>query len=229
MNAHPSYQNRWRWFALCLVLGVAATCFAAPASQTEPAEMPSDDHGDGLRAEGLIAGKLRSIVIPEVRLVDATVEEAIDFLRTRVFELDPDQDPNTRGVNIVMQPGAADEAPRINLDVRGIPAGEALRYITDLAGLTYQIDAFAVIVGPPELQRTLYTRRFQVTPDSLPIVLPEITFGEGASAFFDRDTSTLVVRNTLAELEWLDAILGGRDEESRQSGNEEMQKNHAQP
>ena len=244
MNAYPSYQNRWRWFARCLVLGVAATCFATPASEAEPAEMPFDHHGDGLRAEGLIAGKLRSIVIPEIRLVDATVEEAIDFLRTRVFELDPDPNPQTRGVNMVVEPLAANEAvPRITLHVRDVPAGDALRYITDLTALTYRIDDFAVIVtllhngGPP----VLVTRRYRVPPDFIKLALPDdaavpiqdpffspdpdapprpptakdvlaaqgVTFGEGARVFFDRDRSSLIVRNTRAQHDLIEAIWGG--------------------
>lgn len=197
----------------------------------------------GPRAEGLITEKLRSITIPTIEFTDATITEAIEYIRQRAQDLDPDPDPNTRGVNIVVQPGAADAAPRISLNVRQVPLGEALRYITDLAGLTYQIDAFAVIVVPPTgLVGTLYTRRYRVPPDFIrsaqmddgggpaddPFFQPTqrgparppnaqdvlgaqgVVFGEGASAFYDASTSTLVVRNTQAQLDLVEAIVEAR-------------------
>lgn len=219
--------------------------------ETQVPAIDLDQFTDGIgpagpTAEGLISAKLRSIVIPQIQFVDATIDEALEYLRLRAFELDTDPDPNTRGVNIVLQPGAADAAPRITLDVRQVPLAEALRYITDLAGLSYQIDAFAVIVVPPAgVVGTLYTRRFRVPPDFLrsaqlddggaavddpfapaaaagPARAPNaqdvlaaqgVTFGEGASAFYDRNTSTLVVRNTQAQLDLVENIVEGMIEE----------------
>jgi len=57
-----------------------------------------------------IQNKLNSIIIPKVEFKDATVREAIDFLKTKSRDLDHDPDPSRRGVNIVLQleaPGGA--------------------------------------------------------------------------------------------------------------------------
>ena len=51
-----------------------------------------------------IQNKLNSIIIPKVEFKDATVREAIDFLKTKSRDLDVrEQDPARRGVNIVLQ------------------------------------------------------------------------------------------------------------------------------
>jgi len=51
-----------------------------------------------------IQNKLNTIVIPRVEFKDATVREAIDFLKTKSRELDiREPDPARRGVNIVLQ------------------------------------------------------------------------------------------------------------------------------
>jgi general secretion pathway protein D len=49
-----------------------------------------------------IQRKLERIVIPKLELREATVREAIEFLKKKSFELDDPSDPN-RGVNIVMK------------------------------------------------------------------------------------------------------------------------------
>ncbi|HWL54229.1 MAG TPA: Amuc_1098 family type IV pilus outer membrane protein [Chthoniobacteraceae bacterium] len=62
-----------------------------------------------------INAKLNRIIIPRVEFRDATVREAIDFLKQKSRELDTSEpDPNRRGVNIVLQ-----------LDTAGAPAAPA--------------------------------------------------------------------------------------------------------
>ena len=47
---------------------------------------------------------LESIVIPKIRFEDATVEEAIDFLRIRAIELDPaHNDQEKKGVSFIIR------------------------------------------------------------------------------------------------------------------------------
>jgi general secretion pathway protein D len=51
-----------------------------------------------------ITNKLNSIIIPKIEFRDATVREAIDFLKQKSRELDVNtKDPTHRGVNIVLQ------------------------------------------------------------------------------------------------------------------------------
>ena len=59
-----------------------------------------------------IQNKLNTIILPKVEFKDATVREAIDFLKTKSRDLDiREPDPTRRGVNIVLQ-----------LDNPGVPA-----------------------------------------------------------------------------------------------------------
>lgn len=211
MNARPLHQTRWSWLIGCLASGVIAACIAVSATQAGDAPAPADDHGDGLPAEYLLAAKLRSIVIPEVNFDDVTLEEAIEFLVTRAHELDQDPIPSTRGLNIVIEQDAFDSAGQINLDIRQVPAGHALRYITDLAGVTYRIDGFSVIVEVPRPGPTVVTRRYPATLEALQFVSSEMVFREGAISLHDAETSTLVVRNTLTELAKLEAVLARND------------------
>ncbi|MEO5915273.1 MAG: hypothetical protein ABIS50_13645 [Luteolibacter sp.] len=50
-----------------------------------------------------IVSKLDAIVIPVVDFDNASAEEAIDFLRLRSLELDPDKEPSQRGVSFIVR------------------------------------------------------------------------------------------------------------------------------
>lgn len=47
--------------------------------------------------------KLNRIIIPQIQFRDATVREAIDFLKQKAYELDPEANPADKGVNIVLK------------------------------------------------------------------------------------------------------------------------------
>jgi len=158
--------------------------------------------------EAAIQRKLDSIILPVVTFRDATVREAIEFLKQESARLDvAEPDPTRKGVNIVLRlpsaggapsagapaqtqqvdpitgapiPSAAPSAPavgsaasaadaRIRLNLTNIPLGEALRYVTDLAGLKYKVEPYAVLVVPQsESTEALITKEFRVPPDFLP-------------------------------------------------------------
>lgn len=50
-----------------------------------------------------ITGKLNRIIFPRIEFKDATIREAIDYLKSRSRDLDPEPDPNRKGVNIVLK------------------------------------------------------------------------------------------------------------------------------
>ena len=154
-----------------------------------------------------IQNKLNHIIIPKIEFRDATVREAVDFLKQKSHDLDTQEpDPARRGVNIVLKlettPGlsvspaapaaAAPAVPglpldanaaapvtaaahpiapseaRITLSLTNIPLSEALRYITNLAGLKVKIDPYAVTIVPlSEPTDTLITKEYKVPPSFL--------------------------------------------------------------
>ncbi|MES2661660.1 MAG: hypothetical protein V4689_23785 [Verrucomicrobiota bacterium] len=132
-----------------------------------------------------IVNKLKTIVIPRIDFEDTSVEEAVDFLRLRVAELDVNElDPAKKGINFVIRhprPGAAGAADaatapdaasdpgtfRIKeLRIRNVPLAVALKYICDQAKLRYKVDDFAVtLVSLSEVDKELFTRTFRVPLD----------------------------------------------------------------
>lgn len=75
--------------------------------------------------------KAEKIIIPRMELRDAKLEEALDFLRVKSKELDPDK----QGVNIILANPTPARDARITLSLINVPLTEALRYVTELAGL----------------------------------------------------------------------------------------------
>jgi beta-lactamase regulating signal transducer with metallopeptidase domain len=84
--------------------------------------------------------RLGAIVIPELRLENATLSEALTFLAEKSRELDPAK----QGVNIVHLPAPGEPAPQLTVDLRSIPLTEALRYVADLSGYVLEYGATAV-------------------------------------------------------------------------------------
>lgn len=157
---------------------------------TVPPELPTDVD-PGLTPEGpgtgveRIRAKLNTITIPVVNFDNTTVEEALDFLRLRARELDPEG----IGLNfIVRRPGGGgaagggggaglglDDAPvaspgsiRIKeLKLRNMPLGAVLQYICDATRLRYKLDDHAVTLLPLGNVEAddLYNRTFTVPPN----------------------------------------------------------------
>jgi hypothetical protein len=204
--------------------------------------------------------KLKSIIIPVIDFEDTSVEEAIDFLRSRAMELDTNElDPSRKGINFVIHRprasgdagldadaagglGAASDPGRLRINelrLRNVPLGEALRYICEQTKLRYKIDEYAVTLVPAtETDEDLFTRSFKV-PANFPALLaggddaaaddpfsdgeptPEsgektledlfrdngVKFAEGSSAKFFPGSKTLLVRNSAANMEFIEQIV----------------------
>ncbi len=135
-----------------------------------------------------INAKLSRIIVPRLEFRQATVREAIEFLKDKSRELDiAEPDPNRRGVNIVLKTdGAAAAAPsvpglddtvlpdvpagggsdsQITLSLSNIPLGEALRYVANLASLKVKVEEYAVAIVPlSEPTDVLITKTYRVPP-----------------------------------------------------------------
>jgi general secretion pathway protein D len=159
---------------------------------------------DGSKYLGL---KLKTIIFPTVTFTGATIEEAIEFLRMKSRDLDPEPDPTKKGVNIILK--TADGAPStavISLDLKEVPMEEALRYVTELAQMKYKVEPHAVLVVPISEETTQqYTRTFRVPPDfagmtspsdAAPTTAPDPFAPAGAAA----GGSSLLKRKTAKEV-----------------------------
>jgi general secretion pathway protein D len=195
-----------------------------------------------------ITEKMNRIRFPSVQFAGASLEEAIEFLRVKSRDLDDQEsDPARKGVNIILKTGDTPITTTISIDLTDVPMSEALRYITELAGMKFKVDSYAVLVVPiSETSTEMYQRIFRVGPDFLSMggdaggaapaaapadpfapaaaagggsalitrktaldILKEqgITFGDGATAVFNKTTSQLIVRNTQPMLDLVEQFV----------------------
>jgi len=130
----------------------------------------------GAGNEVTIEAKLDRIVIPVIDMEDASLEEAVDFLRAQSRTLDTAElDPMRRGIEIVLQLGQSDtpegqavRSTRVNLKLRNVPLRQVLGYITKMTGTVWETQEFAVVIRPAGTSSdALVTRNYRVPPDFL--------------------------------------------------------------
>lgn len=95
------------------LLAAVDAAWEAPIPQDIPEQSPTSSAPNDI-ALGAASNlnKLKTIIIPAVKLDDATVEEAIDFLRKRSQALDSTPGPNgERGINFIVSNGDAGATP----------------------------------------------------------------------------------------------------------------------
>jgi general secretion pathway protein D len=135
--------------------------------------------------------KLEEIRLPSINFREATVREALDFVKQRAKALDTTEpDENKRGINIVLKldpsTQAADTAQRITLAFTDVPLGEALKYIATASGLKIKVEPYAVAVVPINEQTDiLITKEYKVSPgfiSSLPAAGGDAAAAGGAAA-----------------------------------------------
>lgn len=98
-------------------------------------------------AEPKLQQKLDEIILPTVQFRDATIEEAVEYLRVKSRDLDKKTaSPVFGGVSFILNKDKAAKTS-ISLDLKDIPLGVALRYCVESAGLKYRVDARAVMIA----------------------------------------------------------------------------------
>ncbi|MGI9243980.1 MAG: hypothetical protein ACR2RV_24500, partial [Verrucomicrobiales bacterium] len=79
-------------------------------------------------------------IIPQLDFNEATLEDAVDFLRQKSRELDPAKDPRQRGVNVVIRSkGGGKRQPGdglITLSMKNVSLKDAFTRLADLADMT---------------------------------------------------------------------------------------------
>lgn len=225
------------------------------------------DVSKDIKGTELIQSKLNRIIIPKIDLRDATVAEALDFLKQQSERLDNSPDSQRRGVNIILKldslaPSSASAptdptapapaapaqiaAKTITLQLANVPLYEALRYVSELAGLKIKVEPYAVSLVPvTDLSGDFITKEYRVpagfippqtvdpaagaaapsfgaSPTSGTARLPgradaktylesqSIPFPPGASATYIPAGSKLVVRNTLDNIDLIDAYISAQ-------------------
>lgn len=118
----------------------------------------------GVRRGGreTIQRKLREMVIAQVDFTEATLGEVMEYLRVRSRDLDP----TGKGVDFVNSVPADQPMKPISLNLREVPVEEVLRYVSDIAGITYKVEEFAVrLVSLADASADVISRTYRVPPD----------------------------------------------------------------
>jgi len=89
--------------------------------------------------------RLEELILPEVRLKNATFTTAIAYLRDQAMQASG----GSYAPNFVLQAGPEYAQRKVTLEVTSIPLSDALRYLCDMAGLRYRPDKHAIIISPP--------------------------------------------------------------------------------
>lgn len=120
--------------------------------------------------------KLESSIVPVVILEDVTLDEAIDFFRQQSIALDiATQDPEERGINVVIDVGDVDSpaaqsilSRTFSLNLRGVTLSTLLNYICEATGTMATHDRYAITILPSGSQSAdMMMRTFRVPPDFL--------------------------------------------------------------
>ena len=136
-----------------------------------------------------VKNKIDRIIIPKLALDQASLEEALEFLRLRAAENDKlESDPAKKGVNITVNLGASDSpiakkirSLRFDLQLSQVPLSQALKYITEMTKTSFTTDDFSVIIAPVgSVSEELVSRTYHVPPDFLSNINSGVVEAEGS-------------------------------------------------
>lgn len=136
-----------------------------------------------IRGTAGVNRKLDEIIIPTINFSDASIREALEFIRQRAGALDvTESDPSRKGINLVLKlkPGAPEENVLINLNLTDVPLRAAIDYVARAASMKLKVEPYAVVVVPEsEPIDILITKEYKVAPG----FISNLPDGGGAGGF----------------------------------------------
>jgi len=128
------------------VLGVITMALLAAASLTGAqgiTKKPADEEAKAVQDTKQIQDKLTSIIIDLIQFEDVSFASAVDFLRHKSKELDPEK----KGVNIILELTPDELKDKtITMTLENVPLREAIKYICGSANLDFQIDKSGIVI-----------------------------------------------------------------------------------
>ena len=126
-----------------------------------------------------ISAKLRDIKIERIDFSGAALEEVLEYLRVRARDLDP----QGKGIDFVM--GVAKDQPLkpVSLNLTNVPIEEVLRYVTEVSGVSYRVDEYAVrIISLSDTNQSIISKTYRVPPNFISTAPTEPAAGATAPA-----------------------------------------------
>lgn len=87
---------------------------------------------------------LSALILPQLQFKEASLGSALDFLKKKAADLSGGK----VAANFVVQPGIDQDNTRVTLNLSNIPFTEAVRYIGELANVTFEYQQYAIMVRP---------------------------------------------------------------------------------
>ncbi|TDU81044.1 general secretion pathway protein D [Prosthecobacter fusiformis] len=127
-----------------------------------------DGGRSGISATGALVGreaiqqKLRDLIINRIDFSGASIEEVVEYLRVRSRDLDP----AGKGVDFVISVPPEQMTRPISLNLKLVPIEEVLRYVTEMVGLTYRVEEYAVrLISLTQDADLMISKSYRVPPD----------------------------------------------------------------
>ena len=155
-----------------------------------------------------VRNKLDRIIIPKFALAQASLDEALDYLRIRAAENDSTElDPTLKGVNFTVNLGAPDSlvatkirSLRFDLQLTSVPISQVLKYITAATQTSYHTDDFAVnITAAGSNSAELISRIYRVPPDFISTLSSGVTEAASADPFAETPKAGLLPKRLGAQ------------------------------
>jgi len=89
-----------------------------------------------------ITAKASRIIVPRIEFRDATVHEAVDYLRKKALELDPEH----TGFNIVIKNGSGEDR-KVTLSLLNVSTLEALKLTAELADAELEVREHVIVLS----------------------------------------------------------------------------------
>ncbi|MEM7384140.1 MAG: M56 family metallopeptidase [Verrucomicrobiota bacterium] len=191
----------------------------------------ADQNASGHTA--LLKEKLNQIILPEISLEKASLSDSIRTLEKLSRANDPNEsNPKKKGIKFLLE---TESQASINMELKDIPLGEAVRLLTGLAAVDFRIDPAAISIIPtrkasapsandekaaPGATDPLFSRSYHLPSNFLgKQALADLaghlkqaagmTMPNGASTFYNRKSESLTIRNTAANVKRVDSYIDG--------------------
>lgn len=183
--AKSGYQKSAADHTRAEMLGQVEAAWANQVPAPDLGEGPGDPGAaDPSAPEMTVDAKLDSIIIPKILMDQATLDEAVDFLRNASRRTDIAGGGDS-GVNFTVNLGPPDSeaAKRIrslkfDLQLSNVPLRHVLKILTDMTQTSFKTDDFAVVISPAgSTDGELVARTYRVPPD----FLTSLSAGAGSS------------------------------------------------
>ena len=137
---------------------------AVPPSDKTTAFLATSNGGGGVLQTGRekVEKRLRELKVAHVEFNNAGLDEVMEYMRVTSRNVDPEG----RGVDFIVNLDAEARGRQLSINMNNVPLEDLLHYVTQIAGVTYRIEANAVvIVSLTERSTALITKSYKVPPD----------------------------------------------------------------